>query len=277
MAARAVGWASAWRRCAGGVADPPFEAAQRLLAGLSPGDFLVVVGASVAVRVADLGDGGHVQGVAVAPVAAQRQPVDFAVAGGDFDRGGAVAGGEAVPGGEPDLAPPPITVAAMTGPMPKMPVTVVPEALTAMASFFLDSRIWASRRRMSSRSSAASSQRACPAAPDGWAELRMRAAWAAVISSGTPPGTETGCGSGGGAPVGRRLRAVGREPFARAAPRRQISKRPSGMDRDTPTLWQRISSIAPAQLEQVICATRYVETGQKAGNVVLTVSGARGS
>jgi hypothetical protein len=31
----------------------------------------------------------------------------------------------------------------------------VPDASTAMASFFLDSRIWASRRRMSSTSSAA--------------------------------------------------------------------------------------------------------------------------
>jgi hypothetical protein len=49
-----------------------------------------------------------------------------------------------------------ITVAAMTGPAPKMPVRLVPDASTAMASFFLDSRIWASRRRMSSNSSAAS-------------------------------------------------------------------------------------------------------------------------
>ena len=44
-----------------------------------------------------------------------------------------------------------ITVAAMTGSAPKMPVRLVPGALTAMASFFLDSRIWASRRRMSSK------------------------------------------------------------------------------------------------------------------------------
>jgi hypothetical protein len=33
-----------------------------------------------------------------------------------------------------------ITVAAMTGPAPKMPARL-PDALTAMASFFLDSRI----------------------------------------------------------------------------------------------------------------------------------------
>ena len=50
------------------------------------------------------------------------------------------------------------------------------EALTAVASFFFDSRIWASRRRMSARSSAASSPRACPAVPDGVADRRMRAA-----------------------------------------------------------------------------------------------------
>ena len=42
-----------------------------------------------------------------------------------------------------------MTVAAITGPTPKMPVRLVPEALTAVASFFFDSRIWASRRRMS--------------------------------------------------------------------------------------------------------------------------------
>ena len=41
-------------------------------------------------------------------------------------------------------------------PAPKMPVRLVPDALTAMASFFLDPRIWASRRRMSSKSPAAS-------------------------------------------------------------------------------------------------------------------------
>jgi hypothetical protein len=48
-----------------------------------------------------------------------------------------------------------ITVAAMTGPAPKMPVRLVPDALTAMASFFPDSRIWASKRRIASKSSAA--------------------------------------------------------------------------------------------------------------------------
>jgi hypothetical protein len=36
-----------------------------------------------------------------------------------------------------------------------MPVRLVPDALTAMASFFPDSRIWASKRRIASKSSAA--------------------------------------------------------------------------------------------------------------------------
>ena len=61
----------------------------------------------------------------------------------------------------------PITVPAMTGPTPKMPVRLVPEALTAAASFLLVSRSWASRQRMSVRNSAASSQRAVAAAPLG--------------------------------------------------------------------------------------------------------------
>ena len=43
---------------------------------------------------------------------------------------------------------------------------------------------------LSSRSSAARSKRACPAAPDGVLRSRMRVAWAAVISSGTPPGDQ---------------------------------------------------------------------------------------
>src|SRR5438128_1816700 len=65
------------------------------------GYFPVVVDAAVAVGVADLGDRGHVDGVVDAPVTAQRQPVDLAVPGGDFDRGGAVVGGEVVAAGEP--------------------------------------------------------------------------------------------------------------------------------------------------------------------------------
>jgi hypothetical protein len=59
-------------------------------------------------------------------------------------------------------------VAAMTGPTPKTPVTVVPDAVTAAASLFLVSRIWASMRRRSPGNSAASSQRAVSTAPDGY-------------------------------------------------------------------------------------------------------------
>ena len=58
-----------------GVADLPLERAQRLFGGLALGQFLVVAGAVVAVPVADLGDRGHVDGVAVpaVPASARRQ------------------------------------------------------------------------------------------------------------------------------------------------------------------------------------------------------------
>jgi hypothetical protein len=84
-----------------GVADLPLEGAQRFFAGLALGDLLVVVGAAVAVLVADLGDGGHVDGVVQAPVPAHRQAVDDPVAGGHLDRRGAVIGSETVPAAEP--------------------------------------------------------------------------------------------------------------------------------------------------------------------------------
>jgi hypothetical protein len=70
----------------------------------------------------------------------------------------------------------PMTVPALTGPMPKTSVTEVPEALTAAASFFLVSRSWASRRRRSARNSAASSWRASSTAPDGVTCSRTRVA-----------------------------------------------------------------------------------------------------
>jgi hypothetical protein len=65
-----------------------------------PSAFLVVAGAAVAVLVADLGDGGHVDGEVAAAVAAPGQPEDDALAGGDLDRAGAVVGGEPVSGGK---------------------------------------------------------------------------------------------------------------------------------------------------------------------------------
>jgi hypothetical protein len=70
----------------------------------------------------------------------------------------------------------PITVAAMNGPTPKTSVTVLPEARTATASFFLVSRSWTSMRRMSAVNSAASSRRACRTAPPGSAWSRIAAA-----------------------------------------------------------------------------------------------------
>jgi hypothetical protein len=62
--------------------------------------------------------------------------------------------------------------AAMTGPTPKMPVKVVPDACTAAASLFLVSRIWASRRRRPGNS-AASSRRARAAGSDGLMRFSM--------------------------------------------------------------------------------------------------------
>src|SRR6516162_10250963 len=60
-----------------------------------------------------------------------------------------------------------MTAAAMTGPTPNSPVRQVPAAWTAVASFFLVSRSWASMRRRSSRKAAASSQRAAATASGG--------------------------------------------------------------------------------------------------------------
>jgi hypothetical protein len=54
-----------------GVADPPFERPECFLMCLALGDLAVIVAAAVTVPVADLGDGGHMDGVVDAPVAAQ--------------------------------------------------------------------------------------------------------------------------------------------------------------------------------------------------------------
>jgi hypothetical protein len=82
---------------ADGVADLPFQAAQGLFGSLAFGQFRVVAGAARAVPVPDLGDRGHVDGVAGPAVAAPGQAPDFAAAGGHLDGGGAGAGGEVVP------------------------------------------------------------------------------------------------------------------------------------------------------------------------------------
>jgi hypothetical protein len=57
-----------------GVADLAFERAQRFFAGFAFGQFLVVVGTALGVPVADLGDRGHADRVAVPAVAAAGQP-----------------------------------------------------------------------------------------------------------------------------------------------------------------------------------------------------------
>jgi hypothetical protein len=64
----------------------------------------------------------------------------------------------------------------MTGSAPKISVTLVPDALTAVASFFLISRRWASRWRMSASSAAASSLRASVAESAGVIRPRILAA-----------------------------------------------------------------------------------------------------
>src|SRR6266436_9282214 len=69
--------------------------------GLSLSYFLFVIGAAAAVRMPDLGNGGHVDRVVDPPVPAQGQPVDLPAAGGDLGRGGAVVCGEVIAGGEP--------------------------------------------------------------------------------------------------------------------------------------------------------------------------------
>jgi hypothetical protein len=139
-----------------GVAELAFERAERFFAGLALGDLLLEVGAAVAVGVPDLGERGHVDGVVEAPVAAQREPVDLPLAGGDFDRGSAVVGGEASRSPNRDTPPvAPMMAAAMTGPTPKICVRVVPDAATAAASLVRVLRRWASRRRRSARKSAA--------------------------------------------------------------------------------------------------------------------------
>src|SRR5262249_11409199 len=71
-----------------------------LCGGVALGQFFVVAGAAVAVPVVDLGDRGHVDGVAVPPVPAPAQPVDLPRARGHLDRRGAVTGGEVIPSGE---------------------------------------------------------------------------------------------------------------------------------------------------------------------------------
>jgi hypothetical protein len=57
-----------------GVRDSPFQCPERFLFGFAFFEFAVVVAASRGVE-ADLGDGGHVDGMVESTVAAQREPV----------------------------------------------------------------------------------------------------------------------------------------------------------------------------------------------------------
>jgi hypothetical protein len=89
------------------------------------------------VLVPDPVDRGHVDGMVEASATAQRQPVNLPLPRGHPGRGGAVAGGEMVPAGNrATVMMSPMTVAAMTGPTPNTSVRLVPDAVTAAASFF---------------------------------------------------------------------------------------------------------------------------------------------
>jgi hypothetical protein len=84
-----------------GVADLPLQRAQGFFGCLALGQLLVVVGAALAVPVADLGDRCRVDGMAVPPVPAPGQPAGRPLAGGHLDRRGAVVSGEVVPAWKP--------------------------------------------------------------------------------------------------------------------------------------------------------------------------------
>jgi hypothetical protein len=130
-----------------GIADLPFQAAQGFFASFAFGSLAVVIGAAGAVAVADLADGGHVDGVVEPPVSAPLQPVDLALAGGHLDRGDAVASGEVIAAGEPG------DVAAGAEDLGDGG----PGRGDHCGEFGLVSRIWASMRRRSSVNAAASS------------------------------------------------------------------------------------------------------------------------
>jgi hypothetical protein len=89
-----------------GVADAALQGAQRLLVRLPLGDLALVVGPAGRV-VADLGDGGQVEGMVELVVAARVESVASAGSAGGFDGGGAVVGREPLwrrePGGVADV------------------------------------------------------------------------------------------------------------------------------------------------------------------------------
>jgi hypothetical protein len=74
------------------VADVALERADRVLLGLALGQLALEVCAALGVALADLADGGQVQGVVQPSVAPLGDTVDDPATGGRLDRGGAVVG-----------------------------------------------------------------------------------------------------------------------------------------------------------------------------------------
>jgi hypothetical protein len=77
-----------------------FERADRVLLGLALGQLALEVRAALGVALADLADGGQVQGVVQPSVAPLGDTVDDPATGGSLDRGGAVVGRVVIAGGE---------------------------------------------------------------------------------------------------------------------------------------------------------------------------------
>src|SRR5215210_5087353 len=76
-----------------GVADAPFEAPQRLLAGFALGDLLAVIDSAPNVR-PSLAGGAHVPGLAPLALAGQREPVAHHLPARCLKRRRASVGGE---------------------------------------------------------------------------------------------------------------------------------------------------------------------------------------
>jgi hypothetical protein len=118
---------------------------------------LGVVGAAVVELTPDLGDCGDVDGVVDPAVPRNggrlifRPPEDTSTGAVPFQ----AANDRPRLGNRVTAPASPITMAAMTWPTPNRPVTEVRDARTTVASF-LDSASWASKRRRSASSSAAS-------------------------------------------------------------------------------------------------------------------------
>lgn len=143
------------------VGEPRFQAPQRFFVALACGSFAAVVGAPGRV-VSDLGDRHDVQCVIELPVAGAGEPVAHGVAGGHFDRGGAVERGEC--GGGADAVDRPTRARifpALSARIPQSSVSVVPDSLTAAVMALPAVVMRRSRRRTSLISSAASRQTRC--------------------------------------------------------------------------------------------------------------------